>query len=170
MINMKICSKCKIEKESSEFHKNKNGKFGVHSICKNCKNKYKVKYNSENQDKRSVYRKTKKHIGLWRSVLKMSLWRLNTKKEGKTIDLLGYSATDLKEHITTLFTEGMNWSNHGEWHLDHIKDVSSFDKDTPMNIVNALPNLRPLWVTTREINGIIYEGNLNRNKIRRKKL
>lgn len=31
-----------------------------------------------------------------------------------------------------------------------------------MDIVNALSNLRPLWATTREINGIIYEGNLNR--------
>ena len=34
---MKICTKCKIEKELSEFHKNKRSKFGVHSICKICK-------------------------------------------------------------------------------------------------------------------------------------
>jgi len=58
----------------------------------------------------------------------------------------------------------MSWENHGEWHIDHIKPVSSFDKDTPMNIVNALSNLQPLWKTTREINGIIYEGNLNKGK------
>jgi len=35
-------------------------------------------------------------------------------------------------------------------------------ENTSMNIVNALSNLQPLWVTTREINGIIYEGNLNK--------
>lgn len=28
----------------------------------------------------------------------------------------------------------------------------------------ALENLRPMWSTTREINGIIYEGNLNKKK------
>lgn len=32
----KTCNKCFIEKEISEFYKNKNGKFGVRSICKNC--------------------------------------------------------------------------------------------------------------------------------------
>jgi hypothetical protein len=38
----KICSKCDIEKDISDFHKNKHGKFGVRSICKKCmKSKYK---------------------------------------------------------------------------------------------------------------------------------
>lgn len=58
----------------------------------------------------------------------------------------------------------MTWNNHGEWHIDHIKQVFTFSKDTPMNIVNALSNLRPLWATTRIINGVIYYGNLNRPK------
>jgi len=58
----------------------------------------------------------------------------------------------------------MNWNNYGEWHIDHIKPVISFDKNTPPSVVNALENIRPLWATTREINGIIYEGNLNRRK------
>jgi hypothetical protein len=30
--------------------------------------------------------------------------------------------------------------------------------------VCALSNLQPMWSTTREINGIIYEGNLNKGK------
>ena len=40
-----------------------------------------------------------------------------------------------------------------------------FNKNTEPKIVNALENLRPLWATTREIDGIIYEGNLNREKL-----
>lgn len=83
-------------------------------------------------------------------------------KEGHTIDLLGYSVLDLQNHMINLFTEGMSWDNHGEWHIDHIKRVCEFDKDTHPSIVNALSNLRPLWATTREINGVVYEGNLNR--------
>jgi hypothetical protein len=58
----------------------------------------------------------------------------------------------------------MSWDNYGEWHIDHIKTVFSFDDKTPINTVNKLSNLRPLWATTREINGVIYEGNLNRPK------
>jgi hypothetical protein len=41
-------------------------------------------------------------------------------------------------------------------------DLNSSDKDTHPRVVNALSNLRPLWATTREINGVIYEGNQNR--------
>ena len=113
---------------------------------------------------KAKYRKTIPHILAWRYCLKSCLLRLGQKKEGHTHDLLGYSAIELKEHITTLFTDGMSWDNYGEWHIDHIKKVCEFDKETPMNIVNTLPNLRPLWATTREINGVIYIGNLNRPK------
>lgn len=165
---MKNCSKCNSDKPLNEFPKNKMGIDGYYSQCKVCKNAYKKEYNKTNNDKRVAYRNTRKHIGLWRSILKASIWRLNGRKEGKTIDLLGYSSLDFKNHITSLFTDGMSWDNHGQWHVDHIKDVSSFNKDTHPSIVNALSNLRPLWATTREINGVIYEGNLNRNKIRRK--
>ena len=44
-----------------------------------------------------------------------------------------------------LFTDGMSWDNWGEWHIDHIKPVSSFDKNTPISLVNSLDNLQPLW-------------------------
>ena len=85
-------------------------------------------------------------------------------KINSTFDLLGYSALELKIHLESLFTEGMTWDNYGEWHIDHKKPVSSFESDTLPSIVNALSNLQPLWGTTREINGIIYEGNLNKGK------
>ena len=100
----------------------------------------------------------------WRNLLKHTLERLGKTKESKTIDLLGYSALELKEYITSKFTDGMSWDNYGEWHIDHILGVINFDKRTSPNIVNALSNIRPLWATTREINGVIYEGNLNRIK------
>ena len=166
----KICNKCNTEKSVDEFHFNELGKDGYHCQCKECKNNYKKEYNKTNRHKRQEYRLKNKHVGLWRSVLKMSLKRLNTKKEGYTIDVLGYSALVFKEYIEKLFTENMSWENHGEWHVDHIKPVSSFDTTEHPSVVNALSNLRPIWSTSRVINGIYYEGNLNRNKIRRKKL
>ena len=89
---------------------------------------------------------------------------MNTSKQGHTVDLLGYSALELKEHIEKQFTDGMTWKNYGEWQIDHIIGVINFDKNTDVSIVCALENLRPLWATTREINGIIYDGNLNKPK------
>lgn len=86
-----------------------------------------------------------KHIIAWRTILNNTLKRLNTIKEGKTIELLGYSATELKEHIESKFLEGMSWENRSEWHIDHIKPVSSFDKSEKMSIINSLDNLQPLW-------------------------
>lgn len=57
----------------------------------------------------------------------------------------------------------MSWYNYGEWHIDHIKPVSSFNKETNVDVVCSLSNLQPLWKTTRIINGIIFEGNLNKS-------
>jgi len=122
------------------------------------------KWRRDNPEYCRNYNRRIAYIIAWRRVLTSTLARLGKTKEARTIDLLGYSAIDLKLHIEKLFTDGMSWDNYGEWHIDHIKLVSSFDKETSMNVVNSLSNLRPLWATTREINGVIYEGNLNRKK------
>jgi hypothetical protein len=58
---------------------------------------------------------------------------------------LGYSAQDLKDHLEKQFKEGMCWENYGEWHIDHIRPISSFDKNDDPKIINALSNLQPLW-------------------------
>jgi hypothetical protein len=93
----------------------------------------------------SKYRKENPHVIAWRSILHRVIKQFNTIKEGHTIDILGYSANDLKTHIESLFKEGMTWENHGEWEIDHISPVSLYSSDTPINIVNALTNLQPLW-------------------------
>lgn len=85
------------------------------------------------------------HILAWRSILTNSLKRLGKNKEDKTIKLLGYSPIELKEHIESLFIEGMSWENYGDWHIDHITPVSHFDSETPADVVNSLENLQPLW-------------------------
>jgi hypothetical protein len=123
-----------------------------------------IHYRKYQKEYSKQYREKYPHIILWRSMLRCSLIRLGKIKEEYTIDLLGYSSLDFKQHIESLFTDGMNWDNYGEWHIDHIKDVVLFDEDTPPYVVNALTNLRPLWATTRKINGVVYEGNLNRKK------
>lgn len=130
--------------------------------------KYKKEYAEKNKDylndKFNKYYHKYPYRHVWRIILKRTLSYLGTKKTDKTIKMLGYSALDLKIHIESLFTPQMSWENYGDWYIDHIKPVSSFDKDTPASVVNALSNLQPLWSTTREIDGILYEGNLNKGK------
>ena len=155
----KICNKCNTEKSVDEFHFNELGKDGYHCQCKECKNNYKKEYNKTNRHKRQEYRLKNKHVGLWRSVLKMSLKRLNTKKEGYTIDVLGYSALVFKEYIEKLFTENMSWENHGEWHIDHKKPVSAFGKDQNPILINMLCNLQPLWAVDNLKKGSKWRSN-----------
>ena len=116
------------------------------------------------KERKLKYNNNNKHTIACRSVLRNALKRFGQIKETKTINLLGYSALEFKQHIELLFTDGMSWDNYGEWHIDHIIGIINFDKNTHPSIVNALSNLRPIWATTREINGVIYEGNLNRAK------
>lgn len=112
---------------------------------------YRDKYKdsiSYKEDKKKWYKSIKErkpYVLAWRTLLNNTLKRFNKKKESETIKLLGYSPLQLKEHIEFLFLEGMSWENYGEWHIDHIKMVSSFEPNTPIYIVNSLENLRPLW-------------------------
>lgn len=159
--------KIKIKEAKARYYiKNKEK---ILKTVKNYSDKNKEKISKRQETYRKIgktkeYRNKNKHIVSWRNCLNNTLKRLGKPKEGKTIDLLGYSALELKQYIESLFTEGMSWDNYGEWHIDHIKDVVLFDDDTPPCVVNALTNLRPLWATTRKINGVVYEGNLNRKK------
>ena len=102
-------------------------------------------YKVENRDKYYKYRRENPHIIAWRSVLYSTLKRLGTSKQGHTIDMLGYSALELKEHIEKLFLPGMSWNNHGDWHIDHIRPVTDFSDTDNINEVCALNNLQPLW-------------------------
>lgn len=126
---------------------------------------YKRKWENENRERlrerRNKFNKENPHISAWRSLVRNTIKRLNTDKEKSTIEELGYSAEDLKLNMISKFTEGMSWDNYGG-HIDHIKSVKSFDKNASIKEVNSLTNLQPLWATTREINGVVYEGNLNK--------
>jgi len=102
-------------------------------------------YKVENRDKYYKYRRENPHIIAWRSVLYSTLKRLETSKQGHTIEMLGYSSLDLKLHIEKQFLPGMSWDNHGEWHIDHILPVTSFTDTDNINEVCALNNLQPLW-------------------------
>jgi hypothetical protein len=92
-----------------------------------------------------------------RNLLSRHLKAIESNKNGRTSDILGYTSDDLKLHLESLFKEGMTWENYGDWHVDHIKPVSKFDKDTHSSVVNSLSNLQPLWVKENLKKGCKYE-------------
>jgi len=115
--------------------------------------KLKISQQKSKQKNKEKFKENNIHIITWRTLLNNSLKRLNTKKENKTIELLGYSAQNLKEHLESKFLEGMSWDNRSQWHIDHIIPVSSFDKSEKLSVVNSLENLQPLWAKDNLIKG-----------------
>ena len=61
---MKICSRCKIEKSVSEFHKDKSKKDGLNNICKMCASEQDKKYRQANLEKKRELTKKWKEANL----------------------------------------------------------------------------------------------------------
>lgn len=251
---MKTCSKCKIEKELTEFYKDKTKSDGFRKTCKSCKkesnnlykeqnkekilernrlsyhkNKDKDSYkqkrkewretNKQNisekrkewtlinkelisQNKKDYYEKNKEEIlskrkdyyqklksdnisvqrlrdrgrritKKWRddnklkisesikerkktdpvyklidsirTLIWISIKRMNFDKSKKTEIILGCSFEEFIKHIESQFKEGMTWQNHGEWHLDHKTPISWASTIEEVYELNHYTNFQPLW-------------------------
>ena len=68
-------------------------------------------------------------------------------KAGSAVRDLGCTIDEFMAYIANLFTTGMSWENWGEWHLDHIKPLASFDLTDRNQFIIAChyTNIRPLW-------------------------
>ena len=75
---------------------------------------------------------------------------LSGKKAGRHWEnVVGYTISDLMEHLKSKFTDGMTMENYGKWHIDHIIPKSKFIYDDINNeqfkACWSLSNLQPLW-------------------------
>jgi len=115
---------------------------------------YKREYDArpETRAKRSAYMKNLydtdpnyRLASVLRCRLRMAL--KNKAKVGSAITLLGCTTAEAWDHLESLFTEGMTRENHGEWHIDHIRSLASFDLTDPDQLAAAChyTNLQPLW-------------------------
>lgn len=94
-------------------------------------------------------------------VMRQSLRRLAVFEKGgrRTFDILGYGVEELKTHLESLFTDGMNWENYGDWHIDHIKPIAVFIREGMIDPreINKLSNLQPLWAKDNMSKSDFYE-------------
>ncbi len=117
-------------------------------------NKRHSEWMKQNKDKLNLKRRIRmasnpqsKIAQLLRTRLRSALRAQNATKNSSAVDNLGCSIEEFKKYLENLFVDGMSWDNHGEWHIDHIKPLDSF------NLVNSLEqklachytNLQPLW-------------------------
>lgn len=86
--------------------------------------------------------------------------RSSARKYGKTRDLIGCSGKELVEYISSKFLPGMTLENYGEWHIDHIKPVASFDlrDQDQCRQCFGFRNLQPLWRHDNLSKGAMFEG------------
>lgn len=68
-------------------------------------------------------------------------------KAGRTMELVGCTAAELRDHLESQFQPGMSWENYGEWHVDHRRPCASFDLLDPAQQLECFhhTNLQPLW-------------------------
>lgn len=140
---------------------------GLNFICMECSGSFNVERNQVESGK---------HSGKFCSA---SCWKLNASKKRQPRDktkivkqfgrvlcrlikrpdivsstsdwfrLVGWNMPEFRAHMEPLFEEGMSWSNHGDWHIDHVKPVSYFEfddfNDKGFKKCWDLSNLQPLW-------------------------
>jgi len=150
----KKCSSCNLELSIDNFSKCSKSKTGLQSVCKTCKSNKNTEYYKLNPDKR--YRNKEKQLErYYKNKVNHNFSRrmrksLNGLKESNSWEkLVNYTLDDLQKHLENKFLDGMSWENYGEWHIDHITPISSFNID---NIESdefkkcwGLNNLQPLW-------------------------
>jgi len=109
---------------------------------------YKERHNAASlrYNKKNYY--TNIHFRLL-NVLRLRIWETlkHNRKSKRTMELVGCSVEELKQHLEQQFKDCMDWSNYGTWHIDHIKPCCKFDLSKPEEQKECFHynNLQPLW-------------------------
>ena len=85
---------------------------------------------------------------------------LKSKKNKRTIEYLGCSINEFREHIEKQFTGAMTWANHGEvWHIDHIIGLR-FQNPSNDELIERLhfSNCQPMLASENMSKGARYCG------------
>lgn len=190
VLDKKICGTCKEEKELKQFSKDRSKKDGLSAVCKDCSNKRGKQFRNnpknyerlnhsfkkyEKSDKGRLSRKKviKKRSQKPKSVqqkiihncrVRVSQGIKNNVKSQRTINLIGCTIQQLKQHLESQFKPGMSWDNYGKgigkWSIDHIKPICLFDltKEEEQKKCFHYSNLQPLWTIDNSLKGGNYDS------------
>ena len=188
---MKKCTKCKVEKEFTSFHKHKKSADGFEIYCKECRKEMNNKYYKDNNQKareyykdntekikkyqkkyQKEYNKTRRKID---TLFKLKCYLRNRTgiafksrgytKNTKTQEMLGTDWEVCKMHVQQQFTKGMDWNNYGDWHIDHIVPLGCADVEEELILLCHFTNLQPLWAVDNFAKSNTYIKAINYNKV-----
>jgi hypothetical protein len=165
-MDRKKCTVCYIEKDITEFYKDRGN---LRSECITCCNErkrknyhlkseyYKAKMKLYDQsaagkEKLSIRHKNKMQSDAIYKIKKIYRGRVSKAITGwcrskKSEEMLGCSWEQLKIHLENQFLDGMTWENHGYhgWHVDHIIPFASAKTSEDIEKLSHYTNLQPLW-------------------------
>lgn len=116
--------------------------------------KYKETHKEEITKRQRNYRNKRRKLDLEYRIVCNLRCRIRLALHGKsksahTMELIGCSIEELKQHLESQFRDGMSWDNYGTtWHIDHIIPCIAFDmtdEEQQKECFNY-KNLQPLLV------------------------
>lgn len=131
---LKKCNSCKKEKELNEFSSS-------NRKCKPCASNAVVKSRAKRLETDPLF---KFQVRCRQSTI-YAFKRNGYTKTSNTHKLLGCSWETLRDRFEQMFEDGMNWDNHGEWHIDHIVPISTARTKEDVVKLCHYTNLQPLW-------------------------
>lgn len=160
-VNFQDTSRAKNKKFCCVEHKGKyrwiNNKDNITAYNKQyeSKNLSKVRARKNQYRKQKYYADPKFALSL---KLRARINRAIKSKKYKFLSLIGCSIEELKLYLESKFLPGMTWENYGEWEIDHIKPLSSFDLSLEEEQKKAChyTNLQPLWAKQNRLKSNKY--------------
>lgn len=146
------CGTCGETKPRQAFHSSLLDARKV--MCKACcKKRDAARFQALKMDAQRYRRRLDNPIRLLRNRtdtrMRIALQHKGGETVAGTFRHLGYTVEDLRRRLESTFTSGMSWDNMPEWHIDHIRPVSSFAftsvDDPGFRECYALSNLQALW-------------------------
>ena len=170
----KECTRCKNIKNTTEFRKRAELLDGLSSWCKTCHKQHKEKNKQKESEANRLWyinnsehaRKTSKNykkinqaqillknnkkykedkLFKLKKVLSSRLRSYTNGASNKIDENLGCSIEEFKFYLESQFQDGMNWDNHGEWHIDHICPCAQAQNELELLKLQHYSNLRPIW-------------------------
>lgn len=81
----------------------------------------------------------------YRKRVRMAVAKQGIKIGGRTHALVGCGWAQLKDHLESMFVEGMSWDNFSDWHIDHVIPLSSAKDEKSLVALCHYSNLQPMW-------------------------
>jgi len=156
-----------VEYRQNYYNNNKQILLAKQKIYKD-KNREIIKnYQNDYRKKRRLEDPTFRLAEIIRSNVARIFNYIGSKKETKSYSIVEYTPIELKQHIESLFLDGMTWDNYGDvWEIDHTIPVIWFanninkfsDKNHLCKEANALSNLKPMFFDINRRKSSNYEG------------